>query len=289
MTTQGQSIPHYQLYGEEADVRPFDFVHIEPLRDRSELHDWTIDVHTHVGLAQLALFLTGGMELSIDGRTERVRAPAVVTIPSGTVHGFDLDPGSAGFVVMLADERLDSAQLGRWLRSALFERPATLLLDARASTNVEHLCAYLLAEQQTLDEAHDAMTHWLTLVLLTVIARQAESTAEAGGEHADWLRQFRLLVESHFAEHRTVSWYADRLHLSESTLNRLCQRAAGWTAFEIIQDRLELEARRRLRYTTVPVSTLAGELGFADQSYFSRFFRRRTGQSPTAFRQNSTQ
>lgn len=282
-----ENIPRYHLYGEDLPDRPFDFVHIEPLRVRSELHDWTIEVHTHVGLAQLVVLLDGGMNLHVDDRTEPVSAPAVITIPAGSAHGLDVQPGSTGYVVMLADDRLDNARLGGWLRSVLLDRTALQPLDDDGRAEAAWLCRRLLDELQVPDRVGEAMIHWLTLVLLSTLARRAESASQSENSRIDRFREFRGLVEDHFTEHRRVSWYADRLHVSESSLNRLCDRAAGRTAFEVLQDRLELEARRRLRYTTVPVTLLARELGFVEQSYFSRFFRRRTGSSPTAFRRSN--
>jgi AraC family transcriptional regulator, transcriptional activator of pobA len=67
-------------------------------------------------------------------------------------------------------------------------------------------------------------------------------------------------------------------------LNRLCGALTGSTAFEIVQQRLALEARRRLVYVTGSVATIAAELGFKDSAYFCRFFRKHTAESPTVFR-----
>ncbi|HNH36489.1 MAG TPA: AraC family transcriptional regulator, partial [Rhodocyclaceae bacterium] len=55
-------------------------------------------------------------------------------------------------------------------------------------------------------------------------------------------------------------------------------------AFDLVQARLLLEARRRLVYIAAPVSLLAYELGFQDPAYFCRVFKRATGMTPTAFR-----
>jgi AraC family transcriptional activator of pobA len=58
----------------------------------------------------------------------------------------------------------------------------------------------------------------------------------------------------------------------------------GTTAFDLIQQRLALEARRRLVFRAHPVQGIAAELGFKDPAYFSRFFRRHCGMSPAEFR-----
>ena len=62
---------------------------------------------------------------------------------------------------------------------------------------------------------------------------------------------------------------------------------AGKSPFEVAQERLLLEARRKLIYIAAPVSLLAYELGFEDPAYFWRFFKRRTGMTPKEFRRRS--
>jgi len=105
-----------------------------------------------------------------------------------------------------------------------------------------------------------------------------------GGHDPERLRRFRHLIESQYLKHWPVKRYARHLALSETSLNRLCRRLAGSTAFDMIQRRLALEARRRLVYAGNSVSGIAAELGFKDPAYFSRFFRRHSGVSPNEFR-----
>jgi len=104
----------------------------------------------------------------------------------------------------------------------------------------------------------------------------------------DRLRRFRLLIEAHYLKHWPVARYARQLAVSESSLNRLCQDLTGGTAFDVVQQRVLLEARRRLMYVPGSVAMIAEELGFKDPAYFCRFFRRHTGLSPTAFRRRQT-
>lgn len=44
------------------------------------------------------------------------------------------------------------------------------------------------------------------------------------------------------------------------------------------------EAKRLLGYSTMSVKQVALELGFQDEAYFSRFFRKNTGLRPTEYR-----
>ena len=46
----------------------------------------------------------------------------------------------------------------------------------------------------------------------------------------------------------------------------------------------QAEARRDLVYTSMSISRISFRLGFADPAYFSRFFARRAGVSPSDYR-----
>ena len=87
-----------------------------------------------------------------------------------------------------------------------------------------------------------------------------------------------VVVEARYLEHWPAQRFARELGLSETGLNRLCRRLTGLTAFELIQQRVTLEARRKLVYSAHSVSSIAAELGFKDPAYFCRFFRRRSNR-----------
>jgi AraC-like DNA-binding protein len=98
------------------------------------------------------------------------------------------------------------------------------------------------------------------------------------------IRQLELLVEKHFMQRKTVRDYADMMALSEKQLYTICQTALGKPLQKIIQERLLLEARRLLVHTELSVAQVADRLNFLDHSYFNRFFRKETGETPEQFR-----
>ncbi|MNJ62533.1 HTH-type transcriptional activator RhaS [compost metagenome] len=70
-----------------------------------------------------------------------------------------------------------------------------------------------------------------------------------------------------------------------ATLGRLCQEHLGMTPMNVINARLVLEAKRMLGHSSLSVKEIAHELGFVDVGYFSRFFRKQAGVSPSGFRE----
>ncbi|MEI8633634.1 helix-turn-helix domain-containing protein [Vibrio sp. PP-XX7] len=128
---------------------------------------------------------------------------------------------------------------------------------------------------------------WTAKMILMTLYREIET-------HEDIIKlkdvdpkfyQFSHLIEDLFRQQAPVAEYANRLGISLSTLNRLCHREKGECAKQLINDRLFIEAKRRLLYTQAHIDQIAYGLGFDDPAYFSRFFKQKSGLSPKAFRE----
>jgi len=107
-------------------------------------------------------------------------------------------------------------------------------------------------------------------------------------ENKDTLLFVKLveLVDSHFMENREVSFFAAKLNVSEKKLNQICKKMYGRTTKQLIQERLVLEIKKELRLGFKSLKEIAFELGFSEQAYFSRFFRRHEFVSPREFLSN---
>ncbi|WP_165822277.1 AraC family transcriptional regulator [Hymenobacter edaphi] len=97
--------------------------------------------------------------------------------------------------------------------------------------------------------------------------------------------QFRQLVQAHYRSARSVSQYAAMLCVTPKHLTALVKQATGRTASDWIADAVVLEAKALLQTPALPIQQVAASLQFADQFAFSRFFKKSTGLSPTAYRQ----
>lgn len=95
---------------------------------------------------------------------------------------------------------------------------------------------------------------------------------------------FEDLVERHFREVKTPSFYAEKLCLSPNYLNKICKIERGVTAGELIRRRVVIEAQRFLQFTKYNVNEIALELNFDNPSYFVTFFKKHTGHTPENYR-----
>jgi len=280
-------IPVFSLYGEAGGVAP-EFIHVEDIRSRSERYRWEISEHRHHGLFQLLLLSEGAADVTLERRRRHAQAPCAIALPSGVTHAFRFAPGAKGYVLTIEESTLAHAPGGGAHPAALLDT-AVLIDLATAPDKAQRLAA--LFEQIALEfheggAATDAVLQWLTSAALAIVLRLNADAARGTGAARDIaaFHRFRALVETHLADHWPAPRYAETLGVSESRLNRICRAAAGKSALEVVQDRLTLEARRRLIHVAGPVSSLAYELGFEDPAYFWRFFKRRTGMTPREFR-----
>jgi AraC family transcriptional activator of pobA len=282
-------IPEFTLYGEAMPGPDAEFVHIELIETRSRRYDWEIATHLHRGLFQVLFLLEGRVHAQIDDARWEYEGPLAITIPPAVVHGFQFAAETHGFVLTVAESLLFEGEGGATLFEPLLRAPQLLDFSAvtQSSERLESLLGHLMAEFCWPQAGHALMLEWLVRAILLLLLRlHAEDRAASGGAHgeADLFTRFRALVEQHYKEQWSVPQYAAALHVAESRLNRLCRKLAGKTAFDIAQERLMLEARRKLIYVPAPVSLIAYELGFQDPAYFSRVFKRYSGMTPSAFR-----
>lgn len=98
------------------------------------------------------------------------------------------------------------------------------------------------------------------------------------------VENFKSLVEKKFKEVAAIADYARLLNITPNYLNIAVKKTTGITATEFLHNRIILEAKRLLINNHYDIVQVAFELGFKDASYFSRFFKRLTGMSPSAFR-----
>lgn len=100
------------------------------------------------------------------------------------------------------------------------------------------------------------------------------------------LRNFKQLVNDHFDKWHQTSEYAEALHVSPDHLNRVVKSLVGKTAKEFIQARIIIAAKRMLYFSPLSTKEIGYELGFQEPAHFSSFFKKCTGESPSAYRQN---
>lgn len=98
------------------------------------------------------------------------------------------------------------------------------------------------------------------------------------------VKQLYHLIEENYLKNRSVSEYAEILHITPEHLTQTVKKITGKRTTDLIKSKQVIETKRLLIYTSMGISEIAAHLNFADQSYFSKFFKREVGETPLEFR-----
>ncbi|MBQ4279062.1 MAG: helix-turn-helix domain-containing protein [Rikenellaceae bacterium] len=96
--------------------------------------------------------------------------------------------------------------------------------------------------------------------------------------------RFIQLLNTHCTRHREVEFFSDALCISKSYLASVTRTIAGETPKAIIDKHVAQEIKILLAFSDLTLQQIADHLNFPDQSYLGRYFKRHTGQSPSAYR-----
>lgn len=296
-----KSIPRFALYGTQAQPDWIDLVHFERIPDRARLFDWEISPHLHDALIQVLVPRKGGGSVLIDGTAWALKPPCVVVVPARCVHGFRFTPGTDGAVVTAAQRPLEA--VAKAIAPELLEtirRPAVIRVDpkGRHAKALRPLVDAIEREAATHAPGQAAAGVSLLMALFVQIARLGEGGAGESGGAGDGTKggkaararlddrvlRFQALLDAQFRARRAVGHYAQALGITAGQLTRLCHEGLGMSTLAAINARVVHEAQRELAYSSLSIKQIAAELGFDDDAYFGRFFKKQTGHRPSEFR-----
>lgn len=98
------------------------------------------------------------------------------------------------------------------------------------------------------------------------------------------LEDFLLLVRDYHTKERSLSFYADKLYLTPKYLSKLIKSVSGKSAHEWIDSFVILEAKNLLKYSDMSIKSIVYDLNFPNQTTFYRFFKTKTGMTPSEYR-----
>ena len=93
----------------------------------------------------------------------------------------------------------------------------------------------------------------------------------------------KLLVQD-FRKNRKVEYYAAKLNITPKYLSAIVKAATGKPATAWIDDYTVLEAKTLLRTSASTIQEISYDLGFSTPSHFAKFFKDKTGVTPTEAR-----
>jgi AraC family transcriptional activator of pobA len=239
------------------------------------------------------LCLHGGStaELGHADTMTKLAGPAIVWLPAGSAGYLEVSAGATAELLQLRagvwhrylPPSAESAYLALEGASGIMALPVEPDLVTTMSRSITAIAAETASPARS--AAASIMSAELTLCVLRFwrLFTGDNDRAEEGSS-AEILSRFRRLLEERYQQHLRVSDYASLLGMTPDRLHALCSRELKRSPSELIQQRVVKEAATRLEAGTVAVKQIAFALGFKDTAYFSRFFRKHTGEAPGVWR-----
>lgn len=242
--------------------------------------------------AHLLVLSAGLWRLRSPARDDLVLGPAVAILPPQKDLWLHIEAGSAGHLLGLADTHLaeivEEHPEGHGLRLLLSQEITRQDVELAEIEALAPLLGGLSGELEREHPSTMASIAFLQLLLLRIwrLTGADGSPFARPAKTGDILQRFRHLVESHFEEQRPIRFYAEQLGITADRLHSLCSKALGRTPIELVHERTIREAKIKLERSPRSIHGIAESLGFHDPTYFSHFFKRKTGLSPAAYRQS---
>ncbi|OMP29876.1 AraC family transcriptional regulator [Mangrovimonas sp. DI 80] len=245
------------------------------------------DPHNH-DFEELLIGVEGQLEHFIDFSSKTVEAPFVSFITKGKVHR--VIPKAVNSRCDIWGIRFKSEFIPEttFQLYSLYHNQANLKLNKDYCTQrLVSLCE-MIYEETKQETPNYAIIRQLLSVVFTMIEierKKADNSNESLEKTQNTtFKNFLTILEDNYHRPVGVEFYAEKLFMSSRNLNMICQNIMEQSVSELIETRKLIEAKNLLISTDKTISEIAYDLGYNENSYFSNVFKKKSGQSPSEFR-----
>jgi len=238
---------------------------------------------------ELIIGIEGRLEHFIDFKSSTYEAPFVSFVTRGKIHR--VNPGLTDgrckmWVLRFKSEFIPESTFQLY---SYYHDHANLEMQAgNCFQRMVTLCEMMYGEMKQ-DVPEYAIVRHLLSALFTMIESERRKTVQ---EEAGWqttqnttFKNFLAILEENFRRPEGVEFYAEKLFMSARNLNLICQNILQKSVSEIIETRKLIEAKNLLTNSDKSVSEIGYELGYNEKAYFTTVFKKKSGQTPTEFRE----
>lgn len=260
----------------------------------------TIDHPCRINAVMMLYCIKGKVSLSINLNEYEIQENnLILCTPGNIVKVTDIPDGDirSHHYVLLAMSQDFASQLRVDFKSMINERipfldtPVITLADNIRTLLMDYfaLIAKVLKSDLTLSET--ALRNLITSMMCIAVGEWSDKVNSMSldvrkntSRNRIVFEQFIRLVTEHYTSYRNVGFYADKLCLTPKYLSKLIKSYSGKSAPDWIDSYVILEAKNLLKYSDMSIKEIVFRLNFPNQSVFYKFFKARTGMTPSIYR-----
>ena len=244
--------------------------------------------HVH-DYEELIIGMQGKLEHFIDFKSTILNSPYVSFVTKSKIHRVIPIIDDGKFAIWVIRFRTDFIPETAYRLYSYYHDQANIMIKEDACFNrLDVLCEMMSREMQT-EDPNLAIVHDLLITLFTMIEGERKKNTVIDRAipkiQSTTFKNFLLILEENFHRPEGVDFYARKLFMTVRNLNLICQSILQHSVSEIIETRKLIEAKKLLISTDKTISEIGYDLGYNEKSYFTNVFKKKTGQTPTEFRE----
>ncbi len=244
--------------------------------------------HQH-DFEELIIGIEGQLEHFIDFKTTAIEAPFASFVTKGKTHR--VVPGVKDdrckmWVLRFKSEFIPETTFQ--LYSYYHDHANIAMQPGACFDRLVTLCEMMDGEMRQTAPDLAVVRHLLSAMFTMIESERRKNDPEEKGWHTTQnttFKNFLAILEENFRRPLGVEYYAEKLFMSARNLNLVCQHILQKSVSEIIETRKLIEAKNLLTTTDMTVAEIGFELGYQEKAYFTNVFKKKSGQTPTEFRE----
>lgn len=238
---------------------------------------------------ELIIGTEGAIEHFIDFKTINLEAPFVCFVTRGKIHRVLpvlVNGRFQAYVLRFSSEFI--AETSFQLYAGFHDHATLQMMPGDCFQRLLILCDIMAGEMKQPSPDLGVVRHLLSALFIMIESEKnkvAPSPGGPGSAQNTTFQNFLKILEENYHRPVGVEFYAQKLFMSARNLNLICKNILQQTVSEIIETRKLIEAKNQLTRSDKQISEIGFDLGYQEKAYFTNVFKKRTGQTPSEFRE----
>lgn len=231
------------------------------------------------------LFITNGhIKQYLENKEYNVEKGGVIFIKQGTITAtIELSDDAEGFFLAYENNIVSEQELPKH-KTSIFFMPPFLNLDNLTYGTIKQLLTIMEQElwvnELNLNEIIITMLH---LILVKILSTDSDSHHKSATRPMDLSLQFRDILFKYHRDEKRVTFYADKLSVTENYLNKCVKNVTQKSPKQWINE-MDINYSKALLQSSKDIAEIAYQLNFHTASHFTQLFKKITGITPKEYR-----